>query len=320
MKTIPLALLNEFKSESATLATCWLIELADGTMIRGTDHDEDVTLTELPTGVSEDLLGTYQTMVSISASDIVSNSDMAVDNMEVNGKLASDVSIPDLTVERIESGVADKAPVTVFMCNWEAPDDGIMITRRGYLGEFTRTTDGGYRTEVRGLAQLLSQTIGGTMGTRCSVKRLGDAECKFNVAAVTRSGVVTAVMSRRAFTVALTPSTEPPTDTYFSAGVITFGSGSANDGFLREVKRAPFSTGGTVDVELWDEAAADVEVGDAVTLEPGCDRTFETCDAVFGNLLNFRGYGIFIPGMDELMAGPVTTTRAQSTEDGSVFT
>lgn len=303
MKSIPIALQEHFLQDVATLATCWLIELADGTNIRGTDHDQDIVITS-PTGHA----GTYYGAVNITASDVTSSSDMSVDNMEVNGALQQYVEMPDLTVARIESGIADKAPVTVFLCNWQAPDDGQVVIRRGYLGEFTRDTNGAYRTEVRGLTQLLSQTIGGTFGTRCAVKRLGDSECKKDIGPLTRTGVVASVTSRRAFTVTLTPGTAPPSTTFFSAGVMTFTSGD-NDNFVREVKKAPVSAG-VATVELWDEAPEDIAVGDTLTLEPGCNRTTADCKDVFDNLINFRGYGLFIPGIDEIMAGPTSSSRA----------
>ena len=157
-------------------------------------------------------------------------------------------------------------------------------------------------TEIRGLTQALSQNIVQTAGERCSVKRFGDQFCKFDVAAVTRTGVVTEVTSRRFFTVALTPSDDPPVPTYFNGGRIAFTSGK-NAGFFREVKRAIVSAG-AAQIELWDEMPDDVEVDDTCTLEPGCDKTYETCRDVFQNIVNFRGYGIFIPGALELMKGP----------------
>lgn len=303
MKSIPAALLAHIGSDVTTLATCWLIELADGTNVRGTDHDRAIPIAEVPTGINDDLVGTYSAVTNISGSDVHGSADLSVDNMEVDGALSTNPADVDLTVERVESGVADRAPVWVFLVNWMAPDTGVIILRRGYLGEFTRTSDGAYKTEIRGLGQLLSQTIGGTFGERCSVKRLGDAQCKLDIAPLTRTGVVTAVTGRSAFTVSVTPSTEPVRDSFFSLGIIAFTSG-ANNGFEREVKRAPFSSGGVLDVELWDEAPADVQVGDTLTIEPGCDRLFLTCTGNFDNGINFRGYGYLIPGIDALTKGP----------------
>lgn len=265
MKSIPIALQQHILQDVATLATCWLIELADGTNIRGTDHDQDIVITS-PTGHA----GTYYGAVNITASDVTSSSDMSVDNLEVSGALQQYVEMPDLTAARIESGAADHAPVTVFICNWQAPDDGQVIMRRGYLGEFTRDTNGAYRTEVRGLTQQLSQTIGGTFGTRCSVKRFGDAQCKYPVEALRATGVVTEVISRQEFDTTIGYPDNPA----------------------------------SVNIRFWDEFPADVEVGDAFTLVPGCDRLHTTCQLVYNNLINFRGYGLFIPGIDALTKSP----------------
>jgi hypothetical protein len=48
-----------------------------------------------------------------------------------------------------------------------------------------------------------------------------------------------------------------------------------------------------------------VAIGDTFELEPGCDRTAATCAQKFGNIVNYRGYGIFIPGALAILAGPV---------------
>lgn len=308
MKDIPTLLRNHLLQDVSTLATCWLITLADGTVIRGTDHDRDIPVTA-SASPSEGLEGVYFAAANITASDIRSSADMSVDNMEVNGAFQSpalnsgDFVVPDLTPARIESGVADHAPVVVFIVNWQSPDDGQVIMRRGNLGEFSRDSDGTYRSEVRGLTQLLSQNIGTTYGERCDVKRFGDARCGFDVASVTRTAVVATVTSRRQFTATLTPGTDPPTANFFALGDVAFTAG-ANDGYSRAIKTATVAAG-VITVNLWEELPEDVLVGDALNVLPGCDRRLETCRDVFDRLVSFRGYGVFIPGIDALAKGPV---------------
>jgi uncharacterized phage protein (TIGR02218 family) len=46
-----------------------------------------------------------------------------------------------------------------------------------------------------------------------------------------------------------------------------------------------------------------VEAGDALVVSAGCDRTFETCKAKFGNATNFRGFP-HIPGSDFVLRVP----------------
>lgn len=301
-RSIPAALLEHLRGDTATLALCWQISLADGTFIRGTDHDQNITIDVIgsPATGRE---GTYRAGANIASSDIALSADMSVSNLEVNGAFPLDTTIPDLTPAIIESGVADYAPAVLFMVNWQSPNDGQVVLVSGTLGEFNRDSNGAYRTEVRSLSQSLAQNIGTTYGDRCDVKRFGDSRCGLNVAALARTATVTDVTDRTTFTVALTPSTEPPTETYFSLGVARFTSGDA-DGFERNIKSAVFSTGGSLLVTLWEELPVDLANGDTLAVEPGCDRLFTTCKVVHNNAVNFHGYGLFIPGMDAIMAGP----------------
>jgi hypothetical protein len=52
--------------------------------------------------------------------------------------------------------------------------------------------------------------------------------------------------------------------------------------------------------------------GDAFTLKPGCDRQPLTCGKIYGNILNIRAFGLYIPGLDSLTAGPTTTSELGS--------
>lgn len=295
-------LLAHFRGDLVTTAVCWVIEKRNGETVRGTDHDRNITVTATGSP-SLGLEGTYLARANISGSATRSSADMAVDNLEVDGATDDGTTGEvDVSVAEIEAGVLDRAPVVVFLVNWERPDDGQLIIKRGWLGELSRDSDDAYRVEVRGLAQALSQNIGQTYAERCNVVQLGDARCRFNVAAATRTATVTAATSRKAFTATLSPATAPPTATYFYGGQVTFTAG-ANAGFSREVKRA-IVTGASVAVELWEELPADVSPTDAASLTPGCDRLLATCRDVFANLDNFRGHGVFMPGRAALIRGP----------------
>jgi uncharacterized phage protein (TIGR02218 family) len=302
MRDIPAALLEHLRSDLPSTAICWVVEKANGDTIRGTDHDRNIPISNTGSP-SLGLEGVYLARANISGSTTRSSADMAVDNMDVAGATDSGVGgAIDVSVAEIEAGLLDRAPVTVFLVNWRRPDDGLLVIKRGWLGELTRDSDHAYKVEVRGLSQALSQNIGQTYAERCNVVELGDHRCRFNVSAVSRVATVTAVTSRKAFTASLAPATDPPTATYFYGGRATFSSGD-NATFAREVKRAVV-TAGTVVLEFWEEWPADIEIGDAATITPGCDRLMATCRDVFANLDNFRGYGVFMPGRAALIRGP----------------
>lgn len=296
MRTIPSNLLEHLRGEVATLAICWAIEKNNGEVIRSTDHDRDIEITSGPHA------GVYRSAANITGSDVRSTSDLSVDNMEVEGALPDEWEIPDVTVAEIEAGLLDNAGVQVFGVNYEAPNDGQLIERRGYLGIPSRDSDGRYKIEVRGMTQRLQQNIGWTYSERCNVVEFGDVRCGFNLVAATREAVVTAVTSRRRFDIEITAGDPAPIPTYFYGAKLTFTSG-ANDDFFREVKSAVIS-GGTMTISTWEEFPADPMVGDTLLLPPACDRRLSTCRDVHANILNFRGYGVFIPGILAIMRGP----------------
>lgn len=285
-----------------TLAACWAIEKKDGTFVRGTTHDVNVTIeaTESP---PEFAAGTYSAAAGITGSDIRSSADMSVDNLEVDGAIEAESSgIIDLNVADIEAGLFDGAPVQVIVTNWANPSDGYYVARRGYLGEISRDSDGRYRTEVRGLTQVLQQIVGRTAGDRCDVAEFGDTRCKLVVSALAASGTVTSVTSRRRFNASLdlaSPGAESP---YFRLGKVTWLTGN-NVGFTGQVKldNVDDTLG---NLEMWEVFPNAIETGDTFTLTPGCDRRYETCKDVHENLINFRGPALFSPGMDEIIRAP----------------
>lgn len=296
--TIPPALLAHLQSDVTTLAICWRLVKRNGGQILSTEHDRDLTIDAGP------LAGVYLSQAGVRGSDVRSTSDMSVDNMEVEGAARNDeLLIPDVTVADMEAGVLDKASVTVFVVNWQSPNDGAVYKRHGFLGNFERDSNGQYRTEIRGLTQLLSQNVGQTFGETCNVVQFGDARCKKDLAPITRTGAITSVTSRKQFSVLLDAGAEPLSDTYYDTAKLTFTSGDC-DGFKRQVKHAEID-GDALEIELYEETPADIVPGDTFTLPPGCNRLIETCRDIHDNIINFRGYGVFIPGVLALMKGTV---------------
>lgn len=304
---IPALLLQHFQQDSSTLALLWAIERKDGIFLRGTEHDDDINLIGGVNYTDPELAGLYSTNASITASDITSNSDMSVDNAEAEGIIQQPATvITDLTVRDIEGGLLDMAPVWVIACNWRDPSMGHVILRTGYLGEISRDSDGRYRTEVRGLVQLLQQSILDTYGERCNVKRLGDHRCNppplndgVDIDALTETVTVTSVESRRRFHVTDISGFD---EQWFGGGIIRGLSGD-NVAIEREVKRDN-RLGDHGFIDLWTQFPLDVAPGDTFELEPGCDRTITTCREKFGNVRNIQAYGVLIPGVLELLKGP----------------
>ena len=262
MRDIPAPLAAHIESTVTTLAACWRVERKDGVLILGSQHDQGITI------AAGDLAGTYVAQAGITGSDVRSTSDMSVDNMEVTGAINNgDLNLVDLSAADIEAGLFDDAAVTLFLVNWAAPDDGQIILRTGNVGAISRTAEGQYRAELRGLAQRLAQNIIRTYGSSCDAE-LGDARCGVDLAALTVTGTVTAVTSNRRFLAELDV-------------------GSPSE---------------TLDIELFLAMPRDIVAGDTFTIHPGCDKSEVTCRETFANIVNFRGHGYLVPGVGELMA------------------
>lgn len=298
---IPPAILEHLGGDATNIAICWCIEKNNGEFIRGTEHDQDITVD--PTGESppSDLEGVYPAGANIRASSSQTGSEMAPATMNVEGAIPIEnsespavVDYIDVTVADIEAGLLNQAAVQVFFVNWAAPNDGQVVIRRGYLGDLARDSDGKYTTEIRGLAQLLSQQFMETYGVRCSVKRFGDARCKLDITPYTHAGAVTSVTNRKSITTDLSISPEPD----FRGGAFTFTSG-ANAGYMRESKSGVAGV-----FSFWEPFPNDIAPGDEFSAVEACDRTLARC-IEFDNAVNFRGYGVFIPGIDALSKGPL---------------
>ena len=296
MKTINAAGLAHLARRVTSLAVCWRVQRQDGVLILGTEHDRDITIA---LGESPDLFdGTYRKSAGITGSDLKAADDLSVDNSEVKGSYNRNLSIVDLRAEDIEAGLFDNAAVTVFVCNWKAPDDFQIILGAGSLGDILRTAEGEYRTERRGVAQALIKNFVRTFGVDCDAI-FGDDRCRFDLSTVTFAGTVTGVTDRRVFTATIAGGFD---ETQGRLGVVTFTYGE-NDGFAMDVKETSAGT-----VELFLPMPRDIAIGDTFNISQGCDFKYETCRDVYDNLYGpggaiggFRGHGFFVPGQHEIL-------------------
>lgn len=290
MKTIPGPLQTHLNGDATTLALCWAILKRNGTYIRGTTHDRDIVID------SGTYAGTYSSASNITPSNVQSNSDLAVDNLDVSGAWSDGTLRVDVSRADIESRNLDFASVRIFFVNWADTTQGQIPVRSGFLGQPTYDTNGSYTTEIRGMAQLLQINIVQTFSDKCTVKRLGDARCKLDVVALSITATATTVASRRELIVSGIGA-QPAG--YFSLGNL-LGLTGANAGFLRQI-RVEDETGHLV---LFEPFPNDIAPDDKFTMSPGCDRLPLTCLTKFDNLKNNRAYGALIPGVDLLLAGP----------------
>jgi len=298
MLTLPPAALAAFNSRNPRITSAGVVYRNDGVEIRSTQHDRSLVVD------TSDLAGTYRALNSVSVTQARSNSDMSVNNLEVEGGFFALNTFDGFTPTDVEAGLFDEAPFEFFLLQWDDPNAWQRVYIRGYIGQITRKAEGYFSAEFRGLAQGLQQVIGRTYGEQCDVKRFGDARCKVNVNDLIVTGTVNSVTSRRRFNADLTglPSSTPSAG-YFNLGELIFTSGDNAHHYLKQVKRDSVS-GGLGNLELWESMPYDIEVGDTFVLTPGCDRRWETCVGRYNNGINFRGDGRWMSGPFKIIRAP----------------
>jgi len=166
VKSVSVALAAHLAGETATLATCWLITLTNGTVKAFTDHDRDITFDG----------HTYQAATGYNPSDVATSSDLNVDNLEIVGLLNS----PSITEADLLAGLWDHAAFEIFVVNWVDLTMGKMIERKGTLGEVSLER-GQFKAELRGLMQAYTRSLGRVEGPGCDAN-LGDSRCKVRLA------------------------------------------------------------------------------------------------------------------------------------------
>jgi uncharacterized phage protein (TIGR02218 family) len=259
-----------------TLCRCWRVTRSDGVVLGFTDHDRTLSF-----GGDD-----YEPTSGFDASEDVSATGFAVGGMEASGALSSD----RLDADDLASGRYDNAEVRIYLVNWSTPSERHLL-RVGHIGEVTRE-DGAFRAEVRGLAAGLDETKGRAFRPTCDAD-LGDSRCGVDLddPAFKATGAVTAVSDRRQFTVSGLGAFDA---CWFDRGRFIWTSG-ANGGRGAEVRSHRKQA--SVTVELWQPTYFEIEVGDAFTIQAGCDKRFETCLQKFDNTINFRGFP-HMPGND----------------------
>lgn len=283
MRVISPQLEAHFGGGLTTLATCWRLTRQDGAELGFTDLDRTLVIDTLE----------YNSIAGFTPTTVESKSNMSVDNLDLEGQtFPSKITEADLL-----AGMYDYAEIEIFLVNYEDLSQGKLVVKRGRLGEVTLNAQM-FHAEVRGLTQHLSQTIGEVYSPSCRAV-LGGSRCKVNLASVTVTTTVSEVVSNQTFKAnALTQAAG-----WFTGGEVEWTSGN-NDGRRMEVKE--FSS---KQVVLALPMGKSIQVGDGFKIIAGCDKTHETCQAKFNNILNFRGEP-YVPGVDALLTTAGTMSKS----------
>lgn len=265
---------------SGTTALCHIITITrtDGTILRLTDHDEDVVFSA----------ETYTRDNSVAVSAITSSANNGIQSTNCN-VIFSDAGIAEVDVAR---GVYDKAIIEFAVVDYEHPEYGKMILLTGLLSTITVNNRRAGQFEIRGLLTRGDTRIGEYYSAQCRAD-LGDARCTVALAAFTTTGTVAVVETQSKIRSVLGGSFA---NGFFTHGVLTF-TGGDNTGISMEVLNQFAYGGGQDSMFLALRMPYDIQVGDTFDLVAGCDKTVGTCRTKFSNIKNFRGEP-FVPGPD----------------------
>lgn len=286
MRQIPAPMQAHLNTGATTLCWAWRITRSDGTKFGFTDHDQDIAFAGT----------TFHASTGFTATSIKELAGLNVDNLDADAAFQSEA----LTEQDLAAGLYDGATVELWRVNW-ADTMQLVLIRKGSLGQVTRK-EGAFTAELRGWAHYLNQETGRTFCYLCDAE-FGDARCGFNAASVTGSGAVATVVDQHTIT-----ATGLSLDgaNYFTNGILTWTSG-ANNGAAMEVQRhAPDYNDANASISLWHDMPLPVAIGDTFTIVAGCDKLATTCNNVFGNIVNFRGFNR-IPGDDIMLLYPNST-------------
>lgn len=276
-----------------TLCRAWGVTRQDGAWFGFTDHDGDIGFGGMA----------FRANSGLAAKALQQSTGLSVDNTEAVG------AISDAAIDEIDllAGRFDGAEVRAWLVNWADPTQHTEVFR-GNFGDVTRA-GGAFRVELRGLTDRLNQPQGRVYQRGCSAV-LGDKTCGVDL---TGAGFRAQMVLAQIKDGLILTGTSTRPDGWFDLGRVVVTSGAAA-GLVSMVKRDRARETGRV-IDLWQDFALPLAVGDEITLEAGCDRHHATCKSKFNNLRNFQGFP-FLPGDDWQISYP---NVLQIKDGGSLF-
>lgn len=272
-------------------AQTWTITRTDGEVFAFTSLDRPLTFR----GVAHLPCASLSATATEQSTSIGQNG-----SMELLG-IISEVGISE---RDLYNGLFDFARFEIWMVPWDNAGGEIPFRLLGgTTGTMSHGLDG-FKFEVltasaqlrqRGLLEVFSPSC------RYGFGNSRDARCPVDLVALTVTGSATTTTLPAASNAAtrrvLIDSTRAEAAGYFDLGILTFTTG-ANAGASSEIKR--FEGGVFV---LWSPLLFPIEVGDAYSATPGCNKTTEDHLKYNADLLDFGGFPD-VPGSDAINQSP----------------
>ena len=272
MIPVPAAFESHLQGEVTTHCFAWIIRRQDGLVQAFTDHDRTLSID----GVA------CEPQTGMNSSEASTTLGLSIAGGEVEGALSS-AKISDAD---IENGRYDGAGIEVYLVNWSAPDQ-FMLLRRWMAAKISRSGTS-FVMELKGVAALFDAVRGRRIMRLCDAG-LGDGRCGVNLddPLYFAGGVVVTAGSTELTATELTAFASG----WFANGYLTWTSGSNVGAKIRVLDHS-----GTT-LRLSEPPVLPIAAGDAFRVVAGCDKSFATCKAKFANDVNFRGFP-HLPGND----------------------
>lgn len=262
---------------ATTTCHCWRLQRRDGVVLGFTEHDHDLAFVDT----------LFLAASGFSASDGEEAAGLPASTSNVTGGFSSDA----ITEADLNAGLYDGARVEIYLVNWAAPEQHILLKVQE-IGEVTRQT-GQFQAELRSFAARLAEPQGRIYTRRCDAV-LGDARCGVDLGRPQYRAEGTIVAASDTTRLSLS-GISGFADGFFAHGKLLFLDG-ANAGLSVDVDSQVLARA-IMQVNLWLPPSAPPAVGERVALIAGCDKAFATCRSKFGNPQNFRGFP-HMPGSD----------------------
>ncbi len=257
-----------------SVTLCWRIDRPDGVTIGLTAHDCDLEIDGL----------VYRAAPGMTPSAVERSAGLEADTMDVSGALTgAAISEADLL-----AGRWDGARVSLFACDWAAPEERIPLGS-GFIGA-VETRDGNLTAELRGWSTALERPVVEETSPECRAE-LGDRRCRVPMAGRRRYARVLSVTDET-----LTVDGGEPSSNAYGGGRLRWLSGG-NSGLEDAIA---VSQGATITLRTPPRFAGENAL---VELIEGCAKSLAVCAERFGNAVNFRGEP-YLPGNDLLTRYP----------------
>jgi uncharacterized phage protein (TIGR02218 family) len=264
-----------FREPLEATATFWRIYRRDGVTLGLTGHDRDLRFD----GVL------HRAAPGMLPSAIRRTADLSPDSAEVQGALSHD----GIAAEDLAAGRFDGARVEIGIVDWETLERAVLY--RGAMGAVAEEA-GHFEAELRSAKAVLEEDRVPRTSPTCRAQFCGPG-CTLSAARYThvaRLAQLDPTQNRVRFG-------DGPLPGQMLDGHVRWLDGPQAG--LHMVVTEADAAGLVLDLEL--DAA--LQVGTRAELREGCDHTFATCSARFGNSVNFQGEP-FLPGNDFMARYP----------------